>query len=384
MMSRKGHGASSSRAKSSRGEAGPYLGKSSARNVVEGLGLQRLLTDGLAIVRIEQLPKWLLCVPLTVHWLYLGIRWRSLTLPSAANPRIYTGGLAGESKSECLAQIGASYEANVATWFQVSAGQDALAARRASALPYPLIAKPDIGWCGYGVRLLREDADLLDYAAAFPPQAAFVLQRYITGPCEAGLYYRRWPGDRRGCLLAATMRHAPTVVGDGKRTVGELLAGRRKKSRASRKQELQWLARVPAEGERIATSLVASLRAGASYEDVTALVSPCLASRIDAVARSMGAFHVGRFDVRFSSLCGLQRAEFSIIEVNGAGSEAIHYWDPKIGIGTAFKGVFAKQEMLFQLGDAMRRRGHRPIGLVGLARAWLAQQRLISKYPLSD
>ncbi len=345
--------------------------------------LRRLLR-GSPILRIDQLPKWLLCVPLVIQWFYLGIKWRSLTLPSAANPWIYTGGLAGESKSECLAQISASHDANVAPWFQVAPGQDALAVLRATALSYPLVAKPDVGWCGYGVRLLQNDADLLEYVAAFPPKAAFILQKYVAGPCEAGLYYRRWPGSQRGSLLAITMRHAPTVLGDGKHSIAELLADCPKKLRRSKAFGPQRQAQVPFCGERITTSLVASLRAGARYEDITALASPQLASLVDAVAQSMGMFHVGRFDVRFSSVGGLQRGEFSIIEVNGAGSEAIHFFDPRLTIGIALRGVFAKQAMLFRLGDAMRRRGHKPVGVIGLMRAWLAQQLLISRYPPSD
>jgi hypothetical protein len=61
---------------------------------------------------IEQLPKWLLCVPLVIQWLWLAIRFRSLTLPSVVNPEIETGGLAGESKLTSLARI----EADHAAW----------------------------------------------------------------------------------------------------------------------------------------------------------------------------------------------------------------------------------------------------------------------------
>uniref|UniRef100_UPI003B5AEA30 hypothetical protein n=1 Tax=Novacetimonas labruscae TaxID=3229898 RepID=UPI003B5AEA30 len=48
---------------------------------------------------MERLPKPVLCIPLVLQWLWLGLRYRSLTLPSVVNPAIETGGLAGESKS---------------------------------------------------------------------------------------------------------------------------------------------------------------------------------------------------------------------------------------------------------------------------------------------
>lgn len=334
--------------------------------------------------RIEQLPKWLLCIPLILHWFWLGVRWRSLTLPSAANPGIEGGGLAGESKAACLALIGQRFMPYVAAWHRVFPGDNPAASRIAAGLSYPLIAKPDIGWCGYGVRLLEDDAKLAAYAAAFPVNAAFILQRYMADPGEAGLFYLRWPGARHGRLLSVTLRHPPSVTGDAIRTLAELLNADPVLSRYASNLSIARLARCPALGECVPITTIASLRVGATYEDASAHATPRLVARVDAIARSMDGFHFGRFDVRFTSLAALQRGHFSIIEVNGAGSEAIQFWDPAIPIVTAFAGVFAKTALLFRLGDAMRRRGHRPMGIVALSRAWLRQRRLIGRYPPSN
>lgn len=114
----------------------------------------------------------MLCIPLLAHWMWLALRHRSLTLPSTINPAIETGGLAGESKSAGLAQIGASLARFVAPWRLVGPGEDPVAIRRAAGLDYPLIAKPDIGWCGFGVQRVEDDAALSAYAAAFPGQPA--------------------------------------------------------------------------------------------------------------------------------------------------------------------------------------------------------------------
>jgi hypothetical protein len=98
----------------------------------------------------------------------------------------------------------------------------------------------------------------------------------------------------------------------------------------------------------------------------------------------MGEFHYGRFDIRFVSVARLQRGEFTIIEINGAGSEAIQYWDPRVPIMAAFAGVFAKQKMLFAIGAAMRRRGAKSVSIAALFRAWRAQQKLMARYPSSN
>ncbi len=332
--------------------------------------------------RIEDLPKPLLCVPLVVQWLLLAARYGSLTLPSAINPSIETGGLAGESKSACLAQIGGAFASHVAAWRLVRAGDDLLAARR-HGFAYPLIVKPDIGWCGYGVRRVDDDAGLLAYAAAFPRDAAFIMQRLVTDPNEAGLFYIREPGAPAGTISAMTFRHAPHVVGDGTHCVATLIAAEPRRPYA-RALDAAALARIPAAGERVVLTTIASLRAGARYEDATRLITGALTAQVEAIARSMPDFHAGRFDVRFASIEALQTGAFSIIEVNGAGSEAIHLWDRSLTLRTAFAGVFAKQRLLFRLGAAMRALGHRPVGTVALARAWLRQQRLIARYPASN
>jgi len=103
-----------------------------------------------------------------------------------------------------------------------------------------------------------------------------------------------------------------------------------------------------------------------------------------AIARSLGGFNFGRFDVKFACEAELQAGNFNVIEVNGAGSEAIQFWDPAMSLSDAFVGVFRKQSGLFALADGWRAQGRRPVGVIRLAHAWLRQQRLISRYPPSN
>jgi hypothetical protein len=46
--------------------------------------------------------------------------------------------------------------------------------------------------------------------------------------------------------------------------------------------------------------------------------------------------------------------------------------------------IFEKQRILFAIGDAMRQRGVRPIGLLTLLQLNRRQQRLIAGYPPSN
>jgi hypothetical protein len=130
---------------------------------------------------------------------------------------------------------------------------------------------------------------------------------------------------------------------------------------------------------------IGSTRVGGLYRNGAAYITPQLTAAIDAIARDMPAFHCGRFDVRFEHLRELSAGHgFTIMEVNGAGSEAIEAWDPDIGVIQGFRMIFAKQRILFAIGDARRRCGIHPIGLLTLARLYRRQQRLIALYPPSN
>src|SRR5438876_1816327 len=50
-------------------------------------------------------PAWLFYLPVGMYYIYMAIRHRSLTLPTAANPGMATGGFVGESKFEILKQL---------------------------------------------------------------------------------------------------------------------------------------------------------------------------------------------------------------------------------------------------------------------------------------
>lgn len=342
---------------------------------------------------IERIPKWLNLVPMVLQWAWLGLRHRSLTLPSAANPAITAGGLVGDTKSEYFAAMGPQARARVAPFVLLTARDmpgvaSALAAMQGAGLDFPVVAKPDLGWCGFGVRRLDDASALADYLARYPAGETLMLQRYLDEPGEAGVFYIRRPGQACGQLLGILLRHYPQVIGDGIRNLGELVAADDRLRRAfDRPREHQCdfdPARIPAAGEVVRLSLIGSTRVGGRYEDGSALATPELLAAIEAVARDMPEFHVGRFDVRFGALPDLRAGRFTIMEVNGAGSEAVHAWDPKYSVWQVYAMVFAKQRILFELGAANRKRGFRPIGGLALARHHLRQQRLIRRYPPSN
>ncbi|MEO5559136.1 MAG: hypothetical protein ABIO49_05035 [Dokdonella sp.] len=345
-----------------------------------------------SVGRFEQLPKWLNLIPMVAQWIWLGIRYRCISLPSSANPQITSGGMVGDGKLEYFATMGAKARSMTADFIGVrnDLGLDAptvIQRMNDAMLAFPIVAKPDLGWCGYGVRLLSSEADLVDYLQRFPHGETFLLQRYLADPGEAGLFYMREPDAKHGHLIGILLRHYPSVIGNGIDTVSALI-DRDPRLRRATKNPLHECRydpqRIPFVGETVRLSTVASTRVGGHYEDGTDFATPALVATVDAVARDMGVFLVGRFDVRYSSLQALQRGEFTIMEVNGAGSEAVHAWDPKYSIRDVYRIVFAKQRKLFAIGESNRKRGYAPVGWRKLAQLHLHQQRVMRRYPPSN
>ena len=343
--------------------------------------------------KLEHLPKWLLCVPLVLQWLWLGLRHGSVTLPTAANPGITAGGLVGEGKLEYFAGMGSVARAATVPFFAVRcAGAASLAPVleeiQQRGFTFPIIVKPDIGWCGYGVRKVDDAAALAAYLAAFPAGEQIIVQRYLPEECEAGIFYVRAHDAPMGQITGITLRSFPCITGDGVHSIRQLLAADARMARAAatpmHSPDYQPDS-IPAKGRRVRLATIGSTRVGGLYSDGSDLITPQLSQAVERIARDMPGFQFGRFDVRFTSTDDLRAGRgFTIMEVNGAGSESIHAWDPRFSLWQGYGIIFAKQKALFAIAAESRRRGNRPVGLRKLAALHFRQQRLIRQYPPSN
>lgn len=374
---------------------GEQTGKSHA-------GMPSLRDLASSIGAAERIPPKLFYAPVVLQWIWLALRYRSVSLPALVNPMIEVGGLWGESKTVCLDMVSGEARRWIARYVTMdrSEGDAAADLERAGALAaaaglaFPMVVKPDIGWQGFGVRLVASDSALLNYLAAFPAGARLMLQEVADWDGEAGVFYVRMPGEDRGRVMSLTFRYFPHVIGDGTRNVRDLiLADQRAGWKAGAHLGLEGghggvapetLERVPAPGEIVRLAFIGSIRVGGLYRDADDQITPALSARFDAISRSMPEFHYGRFDVRFASVERLQKGEdFRIIEINGAGSEAISAWDPEKTVGQVYAQLLAQQRLMFVIGAANRARGWKPPGLMSMMRAARRQSRLVKRYPPS-
>lgn len=348
----------------------------------------------------ERLPNGLFYIPVGFRWLLLSARYRSLTLPTVSNPMIETGGFWGESKSNIMGQVGEnqqSWLAEFVTLHRNSKGvqsdfEEALSLMDEKGLDFPIVVKPDVGWQGYGVRLLEDRSNLYQYISIYPVGEKMVLQRPIPHDGEAGIFYVRLPGEEQGRVLSVTLRYFPYVYGDGRSTLQELIQNNeRTKLKAGfylggksehMGFEKEYLEMVPLKGELVRLSFIGSIRVGGLYRDASDLITPEMTKRFDEIARSMPEFYFGRFDVRFESTELLKAGEgFSIIEINGAGAEAIHAWDPEVSIFKLYRELFQTQSLLFRISALNRSRGYQPMGFIEFMKAARHQNKLIDSYP---
>lgn len=368
-----------------------HVGMPSLRGLVSRIGLA------------ERIPSKLFYLPLVFQWAWLSLRHGSLSLPTLANPLIEVGGLWGESKKVYLDMVSGEERRWLARYVTLTRGKGdraddgrrAVELSREAGLTFPLVAKPDIGWQGYGVQPIASEQELRGYVATFPEGATLMMQKMIAWEGEAGVFYIRQPGEEKGKVISVTFRYFPHVVGDGVRTVRDLILD---DQRASWKAGLhlgfkeehggvpaETLERIPGAGEIVRLSFIGSIRVGSLYRDADEHITPELTARFDAISRSMPEFHYGRYDVRFASVERLREGEdFRIIEINGAGSEPISAWDPEMTLWQVYARLLRQQRLLFEIGARNRARGWKPAGLLAMFRAARQQTRLIGRYPPSS
>lgn len=341
-------------------------------------------------------PAWAFYGPVWLWILGLMVRHRSIRMPLLANPCFPAGGLVGEEKSVLFSLFTGPERKRLPDWMLVkkwrgSAEQQLPVVESrmlAAGLSYPLVAKPDIGCRGAGVRPLRDRSDLLRYLADFPNGEKLLLQRMVDWEGEAGVFYARQPGQARGTIISLTLKYFPHVVGDGRATLRELIL---RDSRAGLVPHLYLdrfadrLDQVLPVGEVQRLVFSGSHSKGAVFRNGNAWITEAMRARFDAIADGIPEFHFGRFDVRFNDFEAFRRGEdFAIIEFNGAGAEATHIWDSSTRLIDAWRALFSQFSILFRLGAANRARGFRPEGWRAFFNRWRAEKTLSGRYPLTE
>jgi len=346
--------------------------------------------------RFEFWPASVFYAPVWIWVAILAVRHRGIRLPLLANPGFPASGLVGEEKSQIFPRVRGEGSALTPKWIAVRTGRcrntsqivAIEAALERGGLSFPLVAKPDIGCRGAGVRPLADREALQRYLSTFPACATLILQTMVDVVGEAGVFYVREPGARHGRIISLTLKYFPHVVGDGRRTLRELILA---DPRAAQIADIYLnrftddLDAVLPTGQRRRLVFSGSHSKGAIFKDGSKWITDAMRARFDAIADGIQGFHFGRFDVRFADFEAFRAGrDFAIIEINGAGAESTHIWDSRTTLFAAWGALFRQFALLFRIGAMNRRLGVKPESWREFLRRWQRERRLGRLYPSTE
>ena len=368
----------------------------SAKKLELNEGMPDLDVTGKPLSWFEFLPTFFFYTPVVFLWVWLGFKYRNLSLPLIANPGIALSGMVGESKNEILSLAGKKASAWILPYTmwekntQSSAlqAQNILSALQEKKITFPYVAKPDIGCRGAGVRLIESTEELEKYLQIFPDNANIMIQKKAAFSAEAGVFYVRYPGESHGKIISMTLKYNPFVLGDGVRTLGELIdddprAGKLRHLYRTRHQNA--LSCVLQSGEIYRLTFSGSHCCGAIFRNANEYITEELVFAFDEIINDVPGYHFGRIDLKFKNIDSLMRGEdFKIIEMNGASSEAAHIWDRNTTLKEALSTLLNQYKILFEIGAIQKDLGKKVPKLTTLWRAWRKESALVKRYPSTD
>jgi len=306
----------------------------------------------------EYWPFPIVYAPIFLYWVWLSFRARSLLYFTAANPCMKNGGMLGESKIDILKQLPAE---NVpVTIFMESGLDDSSILKKITehGLTFPLIVKPDTGERGNGVSRLDSPQELFTYARSC--RINFLVQEFIDLPVEVGIFYIRYPGKDHGAITSLTRKELLRITGDGTSTLRTLVESYDRaylqREKLSRTWQKQWNS-IPAKDEEWVLEDIGNHCRGTKFLDGNMLIRKELTVLFDNLAAQGPGFHVGRFDIRTRSVEDLYAGRFKIMELNGAGSEPSHIYDPALSLREAYRSLFQHWKMLFEISVINHKEG---------------------------
>jgi hypothetical protein len=228
-----------------------------------------------------------------------------------------------------------------------------------SQMQYPVYAKPDIGGRGIAVQKIENEEELINYLNRF--NVKMLVQENIAYKKEAGIFYYRYPNEKNGHITGIVMKDYLKVTGDGKLNIYELLL----------KNE-RYILQIPALKQLLGPAIlnvlpigeekilvpVGNHARGSKFIDASNLITKQLETQIDTIAKQIPGYFFGRMDVKFDSINELAAGKnFSIIELNGAGSEPTHMYDPKHSIFYAWKELIKHWKIMYRVSTINHKLG---------------------------
>ncbi len=330
-------------------------------------GRRLLYSTWIRITHWEFWPMYIFYIPLIPYLIYLGIRYRSLTIFTASNPGIPSGGFIGESKSKILDSFSEA-EDWIAPYLFIPSGltesekmQKIQLFMKTDGTGFPIVLKPDVGERGEGVMIAKSESDIILFLQS--TKTAIIAQRFIAG-FEFGVFYYRFPESETGKIFAVTDKQFPKLTGDGKRSLEELILNDDRAVAMARfhlRKHKEKLYSIPTKDQEFKLVELGTHCKGSLFLDGMWVVTPDLESTVDAISKIFNGFYFGRYDIRTPSIEDFKKGiNFKIIELNGVTSEATSIYDPKNSLIKAYSVLMKQWEIAFEIGFQNNKQGTKP------------------------
>lgn len=311
------------------------------------------------ITNWEYWPFQVLYFPIYFLWAYYAVKARSVFFFNASNPRIKNGGFLMESKKRIYDLLPKKHYPRTILIKENTDLKKIVSIIIENEICFPLIAKPDIGLRGSGVKLIKTVSELKRYAdkASFD----FLIQDLIPFKNEVGVFYVRYPSQKKGKITGIVSKEFLNVTGDGVSTIEELIYKTPRfhiQFEVLKEEYGDQLQRILQNGE--VTNLVpfGNHARGAKFLDGSDLITPKLTEMINEIADQIPEFYYGRFDIMYNTFEELERGEkFQIVELNGAASEPTHIYDPKHSVWFAWRELAKHITYMYEISAQNHKMG---------------------------
>lgn len=295
-------------------------------------------------------------LPIIWYWFYLSLKARSFFFFNASNPSIKYGGFLMESKWDIYPLLPQLHTPLTAIIRKNSTIKQLLS--NAALFQFPIVCKPDLGSRGRGVAIIHNEHELLAYQRSCPLD--FLLQEKIDYPLEAGIFYVRMPGEKNGIITGVVEKEFLQVTGDGFTTIRQLLMRNNRFMLQLPVLETMLgnaMEDIPCKGETRLLVPFGNHARGCKFINASFRITAELTQSIDEVCGQIDGFYFGRLDIRFQSWHELEKGNcFSIIELNGAGSEPTHMYGSKT-VFAAWREIIAHWKWLYRISAANHKNG---------------------------
>ena len=309
----------------------------------------------------EYWPVWIVYLPCFLIYPFYATRARSFLFFVAANPSMDNGGAFLTSKKKVYdlfapQLVPATLLVNEPTDVE---GCEAWLAKH--QIDYPLIAKPDFGLRGDGLKVIKSQAGLTNFFSTL--KQAYIIQEYVEFENELGIFLVRQPDDSLK-ITSIVEREFMSVRGEGTKTLEELIL---ETPRYAMQYDLM-KERFPDTFDKVVPKgmvhyfdRIGNHSKGTKFKNGNYLITPELTQVMTEAMDTIKDFNYGRLDIKYASIEELSAGiNYKILELNGAFSEPAHIYDPEYSLFKAWRDLLAHFKALFRVSQIGITKGVRP------------------------